>query len=404
MVEENANEILLNLRKKNVNRLIIGTLNINTVLSKLDQLQVIIGNSLDILTIQETKLDKSVTTEKLKLNGFSDPYRLDRNKHGGGVLIYVREGIPWKPLEKHTFTRDIEGIFIEINLRKTKILFFAGYRSEPYVAKSGETYGCKGDDFLEELTFALDQYSKFLLAGDFNMEEGDDFLDDFLIQHSAKGLVKEPTCFKSLDNPSCIDLFLTNSSQSFQNTTAVATGLSDFHKMSITVLKTSFQKAQPKIFHYRDRRNFNVHTFRGDLKSELGDVSNYSDFEEIFLKVLDKHAPVKKKVVRANDKPFMTKALRRAIMVRSSLRNKFMKYKTPDLDRAFKKQRNYTNKLLKKEKKRYLSNLDMKNVTDNKKFWQTMKPFFGNTGSVTRKITLVEGEEVISSRKMEEGS
>ena len=83
-------------------------------------------------------------------------------------------------------------------------------------------------------------------------------------------------------------------------------------------------------------------------------------------------------------------------MLRSSLRNKFMKYKTPDLDRAFKKQRNYTNRLLKKEKKRYLSNLDMKNITDNKKFWQTMKPFFGNTGSVNRKITLVEGEEVIS--------
>ena len=38
----------------------------------------------------------------------------------------------------------------------------------------------------------------------------------------------------------------------------------------------------------------------------------------------------------------------------------------------------------------------MKNITDNKKFWQTMKPFFGNSGSVNRKITLVEGEEVIA--------
>ena len=136
---------------------------------------------------------------------------------------------------------------------------------------------------------------------------------------------------------------------------AVKTGLSDFHKMAITVLKTSFQKAKPKILHFRDRRNFNVHTFRGDLKAELGDTSNYSDFEEKFLKVLDKHAPVKKKVVRANDKPYMTKALRRAIMRRSSLRNKFLKYKTPDLDRAYKKQRNYTNKLLKKEKKNDIS-------------------------------------------------
>ena len=84
--EENAHEILLNLRKKNVNRVIIGTLNINTVKNKLDQLQVIIGNSVDILTIQETKLDKSVTTEQLMLNGYSKPYRLDRNKHG---VVYL---------------------------------------------------------------------------------------------------------------------------------------------------------------------------------------------------------------------------------------------------------------------------------------------------------------------------
>ena len=148
------------------------------------------------------------------------------------------------------------------------------------------------------------------------MEEDEEALNDFLNQHSAKSLVKEPTCFMSLENPSCIDLLLTNSPQSFQNTTAVETGLSDFHKMAITVLKTSFQKAEPKILYYRDRRNFSVHTFRGDLKAELGDTANYSDFEEKFLKVLDKHAPVKKNVVRANDKPYMTKALRRAIMRR----------------------------------------------------------------------------------------
>ena len=124
----------------------------------MDQLQVIIDNSVDILTIQETKLNKEVTDEQLMIHGYEKPYRLDRNSNGGGVLVYVREGIPSKELGKHTFTRDIEGIFIEINLRKTKFLFFRGYRSEPCVAKSGERYGCGGGDYLEELTFALDQY------------------------------------------------------------------------------------------------------------------------------------------------------------------------------------------------------------------------------------------------------
>ena len=174
----------------------------------------------DILTIQETKLDHSFQTAQLLIDGYSEPYRLDRNRHGGGVLIYVREDIPSKPLNKHNFTKNVEGLFIEVNLRKTKVLFFGGYRSDH------QTYGLSQVDFLEQIGLALDTYStydKFLLAGDFNTEEEVETLNDFLFEHNAKNLVKEKTCFKSLKNPSCIDLFLTNSHQSFQNTTAVAT-------------------------------------------------------------------------------------------------------------------------------------------------------------------------------------
>ena len=72
---ENAYKIMLNLRKKNFNRVFIGT-----ILNKMDQLQVIIGNSVDILTIQESKLDE-VTTEQLLLNSYNKQYRLDRNRH-----------------------------------------------------------------------------------------------------------------------------------------------------------------------------------------------------------------------------------------------------------------------------------------------------------------------------------
>ena len=93
----------------------------------------------------------------------------------------------------------------------------------------------------------------------------------------------------------------------------------------------------------------------------------------------------------------MTKALRKAIMRRSALRNKFYKTGSPDIDKAYKTQRNYTKRLLKKEKKRYFQNLDTKNFTDNKKFWKTVKPLFsGNTGE-SQKITLVDGKEIISN-------
>jgi len=75
----------------------------------------------------ETKFDSSFPTSQFSINGYSQPYRLDRNKHGGGILIYVKENILSKLLIKHNFPDDIEGIFIEINLRKSKLLFLGSY-------------------------------------------------------------------------------------------------------------------------------------------------------------------------------------------------------------------------------------------------------------------------------------
>ena len=129
-VTNSAYDVLREIRVKNVNKVLIGTLNINSFASKFVQLREIIGRNLDILTIQETKLDPSFPSQQFALDGYSEPYRLDRNRYGGGVLIYVREDIPSKLLRKHNFTKNVEGMFIEINLRKTKLLFFGGYRSE----------------------------------------------------------------------------------------------------------------------------------------------------------------------------------------------------------------------------------------------------------------------------------
>ena len=89
-----AYDVLREIRVKNVNKVVIGSLNINSFASKFMQLREIIGKNLDILTIQETKLDPSFPSEQFALEGYSKPYRLDRNRYGGGVLIYVREDIP----------------------------------------------------------------------------------------------------------------------------------------------------------------------------------------------------------------------------------------------------------------------------------------------------------------------
>ena len=151
------------------------------------------GNYIDVLVIQETKVDPSFSDRQFVINGYKKPYRLDRNRNGGGVIIYVREDIPSKLLDKHTFTQNIEGLF-KINIRKMKLLFFGTYHSTHPI------YGLTDIKYFEQVGLALDVYSnydKFLLVGDFNVEEEENCLRDFLFHYNAKNLVKEKTCFKS---------------------------------------------------------------------------------------------------------------------------------------------------------------------------------------------------------------
>ena len=83
-------------------------------------------------------------------------------------------------------------------------------------------------------------------------------------------------------------------------------------------------------------------------------------------------------------------------MKTTALEIKYYRQKTNDTKRQFIRQKNYTNKLLKKEKRKYFSNLNLANFTDNKKFWNTVKPLFSNKEYGSQRITLIEANKVIT--------
>ena len=74
-------------------------------------------DNLDILLTAENKLDNSFPSAQFHIPGYCGPYRLDRNSHGGGILLYIEEDIPSKLLVTG-FEEGVEEIFVEINLRK----------------------------------------------------------------------------------------------------------------------------------------------------------------------------------------------------------------------------------------------------------------------------------------------
>ena len=83
--------------------------------------------------------------------------------------------------------------------------------------------------------------------GDYNVDVKETNFKGFFNQHKLKALNEEPTCFNNVDNPSSTDLFLTNSSKSFEKCLILETGMSDFHKLIITILKVKPDKLSPRI-------------------------------------------------------------------------------------------------------------------------------------------------------------
>ena len=98
-------------------------------------------------------------------------------------------------------------------------------------------------------------------------------------------MINKPTCYKNPDRPSCKDFILTNCPRSFQNSCAIETELSDFHKMVVTVMKTTYRKLEPRIVHYRDFKYFCYNSFKKSLQKAISQNLGVLDVTK-FMKVL----------------------------------------------------------------------------------------------------------------------
>ena len=184
-------------------------------------------------------------------------------------------------------------------------------------------------------------------------------------------------------SPSCRDLFSANCRKIFESTLTVETGSSDFHKLAVTLLKIKHEKVSPKIIQYsRDYKNFDSTKFFEKFQVRITDLDmnslDFGSLKKCFIELLNQVAPLKTKFLRANLSKFVRKDVSKAIMLRTKLRNQFLKKRTLQARTKYNKQRNICVSLVKKAKQNYYENLDLKDINDNKKFWATVKPLFSN--------------------------
>ena len=153
-----------------------------------------------------------------------------------------------------------EAFFVEISLHnKKKCLISCSYNPKrASIANHLST--------LSECTdMYTSKYDNLIFLADFNAGVQDTDIKIFCSSNNLTSMVNKAMCYKNPDKPTCIDPILTNCPRSFQKSCAVETGLSDFHKMVVTVMKTSYRKSQPKIIYYRNYKNFS-NIFRDSLQ------------------------------------------------------------------------------------------------------------------------------------------
>ena len=106
----------------------------NSLPKKFSSLKEIIDNKIDILIVQETKIDATFPQGLFVIPGYKVPFPKDRDINGDGNLVYVREDIPSRELKEFDLEDNIEGVFVEINLRKSKWLLLAALKQNVLTA------------------------------------------------------------------------------------------------------------------------------------------------------------------------------------------------------------------------------------------------------------------------------
>ena len=290
-------------------------INVNSIRNKLDDLKLLLGKSLDIVCISKIKLDETFPTVQFAIEGFSKPYHLDVTSNSGGLLFYVKANLPSKLIRFYNFPNEIQCILIELNISTKKYALLSVYRPPN-----------QNINFFQ-LSEALDIYSKhdenICIFGDFKAIPENNHMINFMSNQFLSNLIKDSTCFKSV-NGSTIDLFLATNKYPSKKTNSFETGISDHHHLIATVLKTTYERCLPKLLTYRSYEHSWHDSLQNKFKSEAyaiqsGDIGS---LKTVIIKSLNTVAPFKKRIVRGNNKPHITCLIRKNIMTRSRLKNK----------------------------------------------------------------------------------
>ena len=408
-VDDNVNEShelyeLSAFHKANVKNLKLGHLNINSLRYKFQPIVCALNKGLlDILSIQETKLDTSFPMAQFVIDGYKC-YRKDVNCNKGGLIIYVRSDIPQKRLNDlevdiNNENGRVETMAVEVILNSEKWVLYSMYK-QPKVKNA------KFVNIVEDVMIKCTQHAhNVMIVGDLNVNFKNEkhCLTELCDLYGMTNIVREPTCRKG-DSATIIDVVLTNVTRRLQNVTHVDSGLSDFHDLICYSTKMHVCKRVKQVVKYRSYKNFDSQNYKHGLSIVPFHVADIFDSvddaywfcEHLLLDVINQHAPIKTRTTKQKSVRYMNGELRKAINVRDAFKRRYYKCKNQANWERYRYQRNLVVKLRRKSLNRYTKE-KCTGQAGTKSFWKTVKPLISDkTISNDCDVILFENENVVN--------
>ena len=191
--------------------------------------------------LTETELNSSFPTSQFAVENYVINI-LDRPNNlegGGGILCYINFTIPNRMRADLAYNQDsIESMVIEITVKQKRWFFVVLYRP-PNVSVN---YLKSAMDYTNHK--CLEQAEVVFLLGDLNIDFGKDInpLSDILGLYGIENMIKGPTCFKSVSQPTRVDVILTNVPKRVRSILNTDIGVSDFHNLTLASTKLCIAK------------------------------------------------------------------------------------------------------------------------------------------------------------------
>ena len=317
------------------------------------------ANALDVLIINETKLDSTIDNREVNIPGY-EIIRNDRKingRKGGGVCIYIRCNLNYT-LRDDLEVENLETLVIQvIKLRSNPILISTWYRPP-------DTPTTIFDNF-EELIGKMDSTGhEIFLLGDFNVdfmpdanENNTNKLKDIFATYGLEQLINKPTRVTS-NSSTLIDLCVTNTATKTINSEVFHLAISD-HSLIYMTYKTKYERIGKRIIEIRSMKKFTKEQCLWDLEQQnWNDIKLSSDpnimwskWKSLLMECIDRHDPLKHKRVGNKRSQWITSQLQREMRKRDCLKQKAIREDNYQIWEQFKHARNRTNNLIKTAKR-----------------------------------------------------